>query len=139
MNNAYQTIKPQDAYKQLQNDTDTILIDVRSDMEFLMVGHPVGAIHIAWIDYPDWDVNKNFTSEVKKLLLGRQMNSTKKIKIFLICRSTNRSKAAADCLSLAGIKSIYVINGGFEGKLDQKHHRSVAEGWRYENLPWEQC
>jgi rhodanese-related sulfurtransferase len=135
----YKIIKPKAAYKMLQNDTNSILIDVRSDMEFLMVGHPVGAIHIAWIDYPDWDVNPNFTSEVKKVLLGRQMKKKGQVKIFLICRSTNRSKMAAISLAKDGLTSLYVIDGGFEGELDHKHHRSCINGWRFENLPWEQC
>jgi len=31
------------------------------------------------------------------------------------------------------------VNEGFEGDLDEDHHRSTANGWRFQNLPWEQC
>jgi rhodanese-related sulfurtransferase len=47
-----------------------LLIDVRSSMEYLFVGHPQGAIHIPWIDEPDWVINKHFVTEIRKLALG---------------------------------------------------------------------
>jgi hypothetical protein len=28
---------------------------------------------------------------------------------------------------------------GFEGELDDHHHRGALNGWRFEGLPWEQC
>jgi len=39
----------------------------------------------------------------------------------------------------AGLKNIYNIDEGFEGKLDAAHHRSSEGGWRFHGLPWEQC
>ena len=32
-----------------------------------------------------------------------------------------------------------LTRGGFEGELDESHHRSTLGGWRFEGLPWEQC
>ncbi|WP_419641644.1 rhodanese-like domain-containing protein, partial [Thiolapillus sp.] len=40
------------AYRLIQENPRALLIDVRSSMEFLFVGHPVGAVHIPWIDEP---------------------------------------------------------------------------------------
>ncbi len=27
---------------------------------------------------------------------------------------------------------------GFEGELDERHHRNTRNGWRVDGLPWEQ-
>jgi hypothetical protein len=31
------------------------------------------------------------------------------------------------------------VDEGFEGELDEHHHRSSTGGWRFRGLPWEQC
>ncbi|HQV09416.1 MAG TPA: rhodanese-like domain-containing protein, partial [Thauera sp.] len=60
-------ITPTEAYELQRTNPDALLIDVRSEIEYLFVGHPVGAIHVSWNDGPDWEVNPNFIGEVKKL------------------------------------------------------------------------
>ena len=50
-------LTPKQAYELLQKNPRAVLIDVRSSMEFLFVGHPKGAIHVPWIDEPDWKIN----------------------------------------------------------------------------------
>jgi rhodanese-related sulfurtransferase len=138
---AVKTISPKDAWQMLQDEPRAVMIDVRSDMEFLFVGHPVGAIHIPWIDYPDWKLNPNFVTEVRKLVLGGicygDVNSG--APILLICRSGKRSLEAGNLLIKEGFCDVYNVAEGFEGELDEKHHRSTAGGWRYHGLPWEQC
>ena len=62
-------LTPKEAAKILHDDPRALLIDVRSSMEFLFVGHPEGAVHVSWIDEPDWKVNENFTTDIRKLLL----------------------------------------------------------------------
>ncbi len=137
--NSYATIKPSAAWEMLQANPSAVLIDVRSDMEYLMVGHPKGAIHISWIDWPDWTVNANFVAEVRKVMLGRTAEHEKNAPVLLICRSANRSADAAELLVKEGFHDVHVVDGGFEGPLDDDHHRSTTAGWRFENLPWEQC
>lgn len=132
-------VKPQQAWELLQGNTSAVLIDVRSDMEFLMVGHAKGAIHVSWIDEPEWTVNPNFVAEVRKVLLGRAAVHERHAPVVLICRSGNRSADAAELLLKEGFRDVYVIEGGFEGPLDEQHHRSTTQGWRFEGLPWEQC
>jgi rhodanese-related sulfurtransferase len=135
------TISPQEAWQIMQDDPRAVLIDVRSDMEFLFVGHPVGAIHIPWIDYPDWKLNPNFVTEVRKLVLGGICHESANAgaPVLLICRSGKRSLEAGISLIKDGFCDVYNIRDGFEGDLDEHHHRGTLGGWRFADLPWEQC
>lgn len=138
--NDLNTVSPADAWAMLQSDPGVTLIDVRSDMEFLMIGHPKGAVHVPWIDAPDWTVNTAFVANVRKALLGRVTSNTRSsMPLLLICRSGNRSQDAAEVLEKEGLTDIFIVEGGFEGPLDDEHHRNTVAGWRYEGLPWEQC
>ena len=56
------------AWRWLQSDSTIHLIDIRSTPEFLFVGHPVGAVHVPYIDEPDWEPNPCFTTQVRDLL-----------------------------------------------------------------------
>lgn len=134
-------ISAKQAYDMLAENPKGLLVDIRSSMEFLFVGHPVGAVHIPWIDEPDWDINPHFTAEVRKLLLGGAVCEEDEgcVPVILICRSGKRSKQAGHKLLEDGLKNIYHINEGFEGELDASHHRSSIGGWRFSGLPWEQC
>lgn len=140
-----QQIEPLEAWQLIQKDSRAVLIDVRSTMEFLFVGHPKGAIHVAWIDEPDWDVNKNFVTEVKKILLGGTIKrgendeSIQNSPVFLICRSGVRSLDGGKELVKAGFTQVFNIIDGFEGPRDANHQRSTLGGWRFHGLPWEQC
>lgn len=139
--NEVKTIQPKEAWQLLQDDPRAVLIDVRSDMEFLFVGHPVGAIHIPWIDYPDWNINPNFVIEVRKVILGGICHGEvrESAPIILICRSGKRSLEAGNLLIQEGICEVYNVAEGFEGELDHQHHRGTLGGWRFHGLPWEQC
>lgn len=116
----------------LQSHPDAKLIDIRSSMEFLFIGHPVGAIHIAWMEDPDWDINPNFVQEISA-------EQTNNCPIVMICRSGNRSEKAGVQLLEAGLSNIYHVSDGFEGDRDDNNHRGTLNGWRYHGLPWEQC
>lgn len=135
------SISPNQAFEILAEQSNAILIDVRSSMEFLFVGHPKGAVHIAWIDEPDWDINPNFATEIRKLLLGGVCHDEEKQQpaVILICRSGNRSFDAGKILLEADFENVYNIDEGFEGDLNDKHQRSTIGGWRFHDLPWEQC
>lgn len=128
------------AWQLLQENPRAVLIDVRSDMEYLFVGHPTGAVHIPWIDYPDWQINPNFVTEVRKTILGGICHGSvnEGVPIVLICRSGKRSLEAGNLLIEQGFTEIYNVEDGFEGELDKEHHRGTLGGWRYEGLPWQQ-
>ena len=120
--------KPKEAARFLAETPSAVFIDCRSEMEFYFVGHPVGAQHVAWNDGPDWEVNPHFVGQVKKVA---SMNRP----IVLICRSGHRSLDAGVALEKAGFGDIYHVQDGFEGPLDEKHHRGTLSGWRHEGLP----
>jgi rhodanese-related sulfurtransferase len=124
-------LKPREAHAVLHENPQAVLIDCRSEMEFLFVGHPVGAQHVAWNDGPDWDINPHFVGQVKKIA---SMNRP----VVLICRSGQRSVAAAVELEKAGFSDVYNVLEGFEGPLDERHQRGTLGGWRWCGLPWEQ-
>lgn len=134
-------LTPQQAYQLTQDDPTALLIDIRSTMEFLFVGHPAGAVHVAWIDEPEWTVNPHFVTEIRKLLLGGAVCTGESpcAPIVLICRSGKRSLEAGKALIESGLDNVFHIDEGFEGDLDEHHHRSTQGGWRHRGLPWEQC
>jgi rhodanese-related sulfurtransferase len=135
------SLTPQQAAQLLASDPRALLIDVRSSMEFLFVGHAKGALHIAWIDEPNWDINPEFVVQVRKLVLGgiHDNADAHSAPIILICRSGVRSLEAAQVLVDNGFSQVYNVLEGFEGALDHNHHRSSVGGWRFHGLPWEQC
>lgn len=133
-------LSPKAAYDLLQTTPHSILVDIRSAMEYLFVGHPVGSVHIAWIDEPDWDINPHFAREIEQLLTSRFKELPPKAsQVVLICRSGKRSREAASALLEAGFQHVMHIDEGFEGERDDQHHRGTLGGWRFHGLPWEQC
>jgi len=46
---------------------------------------------------------------------------------------------AGEFLEQHGFPDVYNVLYGFEGELDEHHHRSTHNGWRFDGLPWEQC
>jgi len=134
-------LSPKQAWQMIQDNPRTILVDIRSTMEYLFVGHPRGAVHIAWIDEPNWTVDPHFVTRVRELMLGGAICDVEEgcAPVILICRSGKRSKEAGKALMDAGIRNVYHVDEGFEGDLDENHHRSTLGGWRFHDLPWNQC
>jgi rhodanese-related sulfurtransferase len=124
-------LKPRDAHEFLQHHPDAVLVDCRSEMEYLFVGHPIGAQHIAWNDGPDWNINPHFVGQVKKVVSVDRP-------VVIICRNGQRSVDAGLALERAGFSNVMNVLEGFEGPLDERHQRSNVSGWRKEGLPWEQ-
>jgi rhodanese-related sulfurtransferase len=133
-------ISPKQTSELMKEDHRCLLIDVRSSMEFLFVGHPKGAVSIPWIDEPDWDINPNFVKDIKQLMLGGGCGGKdEQPPVLLICRSGKRSREAGIKLIEAGILNTYNVSGGFEGERNEFSQRSTVNGWRFDGLPWEQC
>jgi len=89
---------------------------------------------LPWYDGPDWDLNPHFVGQVKKI--AGQNHAQRPV--VLICRSGNRTIEAGEALERAGFKRVINVLHGFEGPLDEKHHRNTKSGWRVDGLPWEQ-
>jgi len=124
-------IKPKEAHQYLRDHPDAVLIDCRSEIEYLFVGHPVGAHLVPWNDGPDWGINPHFVGQVSKIASVNRP-------VVVICRSGQRSISAGQALEQAGFSEVYNVLDGFEGPLDEGHHRNTVSGWRMEGLPWEQ-
>ena len=131
-------LTPEEAYRMLHDKPNSVLLDIRSTTEYLLVGHPIGAVHIPWIDEPDWLVDKNFVTNVRKVLLGGVAESSEPVPVILICRSGKRSLDAGEVLVKSGFPEVYNVLEGFEGELDENRHRGTKGGWKFHGLPWEQ-
>ena len=125
-------VTPREAFESLAANPESLLIDCRSEIEFFYVGHPVGAVHVAWQEAPDWTVNPDFSREVLAEAKSRERP------VFLICRSGNRTLDAGRALEADGFVDVTNILHGFEGDLDDRSHRGNRNGWRHDGLPWEQ-
>ena len=138
--NTVKALSPKEAFDLLEANPKAVLIDVRSSMEFLFVGHAKGSVHVAWIDEPDWKVDEHFSTHVRQVMLGGlSSHEEDNAPVLLICRSGKRSLEAGEVLIKDGFHDVYNVEEGFEGERDDDHHRSTQGGWRFHDLPWEQC
>lgn len=126
------TINPKQAWEQLQNNSGTVLIDVRTAGEYAFVGHSPLSVFIPWKEAPDWTSNPNFLTELEAA------TSSKDTPLILMCRSGQRSMQAAQFLELEGYSNLSNMEEGFEGDLDDQKHRGNINGWRFHQLPWQQ-
>ena len=121
------------AHALLQQRPEAVLVDCRTEIEHMYVGHPVGAEHVAWQEAPDWAIDPAFADQVKRVVKGDLSRP-----ILLICRSGHRSLQAGEALEAAGFSTVINVLEGFEGPLDEKFHRGTLGGWRHHGLPWQQ-
>lgn len=131
-------LSPQEAADLMKENPKTILLDVRTTIEHNFVGHPVGSIHIPWMDAPDWQVNSTFVEDVLAVASIRDANAPKTVPLVLMCRSGQRSIPSSQLLMEQGFTNVAHIGEGFEGDLDESGHRGTTGGWRFRGLPWAQ-
>ncbi len=131
-------IHPRDAWTALCGDPAAVLIDVRTDAEWLYVGMPdlseagKDPLLIAWQVFPAMQLNTVFLNQMKAAGL------TPANRIYFICRSGVRSLAAAEAAQAAGYAHSYNVADGFEGPPDADGHRGRVAGWKVAGLPWRQ-
>ena len=128
-----QHLDPLAAHAFLQQTPAAILVDCRTEIEHMYVGHPVGAEHVAWQEAPDWEIDPHFAVNVQRLVKGDLTRP-----VVLICRSGSRSIFAGEALENAGFETVINVVEGFEGALDDNFHRGTLGGWRFRGLPWQQ-
>ncbi|PKO35523.1 MAG: sulfurtransferase [Betaproteobacteria bacterium HGW-Betaproteobacteria-7] len=126
-------LDPVAAHAFLKENPRAVLIDCRTEIEHMYVGHPIGAEHVAWQEAPDWDIDPLFADKVRRMVGGDLERP-----VLLICRSGHRSVYAGEALEAAGFKAVTNILEGFEGPLDDDYHRGTLGGWRRRGLPWQQ-
>ena len=128
----------QQAWELLQNDPKAVLVDVRTEPEWMFVGTPALAaigknlIRVCWQQFPTMQVNASFVEDVA----GRGVERDNKI--LMLCRSGVRSMSSAAAMTAAGYANCYNVLGGFEGPHDAERHRGTTDGWKAAGLPWEQ-
>lgn len=131
-------VTPRLAWSILQNDSDAVLVDVRTTAEWSYVGFPdLGTlgkqpVFLEWQIFPSMQVNADFAAALRKAGIDGARQ------VVLLCRSGVRSKAAAMALTKTGMTRCYNIIDGFEGPLDGTGHRGRLGGWKAAGLPWVQ-
>ena len=131
-------ISAAETWDRLQGDPEALLVDVRTDAEWTYVGAPdlsgIGKkpLLVAWQLFPAMAQNPDFLAQL------RAAGATPQHKLYFICRSGARSRAAAKAATTAGFANSYNVAGGFEGDLDPARHRGRRSGWKASDLPWSQ-
>lgn len=126
-------LTPTETHAFLKQHPEAVFIDCRSTIEYFFVGHPLGAIHVAWNDGEDWEINTHFAAEI-----WRQVDRDPQRPVVIICRSGRRSVEAGEHLETEGFQNVINVRYGFEGDRDENMHRNTVNGWRVDGLPWEQ-
>jgi rhodanese-related sulfurtransferase len=121
-------VSPEDAWRLFSNG-QAHLVDVRATEERRFVGHVPHSLHAAWQTGLNLVKNPHFLRELENLL-------PKDAAIIMLCRSGNRSAAAATGATAAGFKYVFNVREGFEGDLDVHNQRGTIGGWRQRGLPW---
>ena len=131
-------VSPTQVWDALNADAGARLVDVRTDAEWNFVGlpdlHPTGQdlVLIPWQTYPSMQVNAAFVQHLQ------QAGLTPESRLYFLCRSGVRSRAAAEAAIAAGFSHAFNVENGFEGPPDGEGHRGQLAGWKAEGLPWRQ-
>lgn len=128
-------LTPTQAWELLERDPAAVLVDVRSEAEWMFVGLPdvsdLGKklVTVSWTHWPSGERNPRFVETLVEAGVTAPA--------LFICRSGARSQGAAAAATAAGIGPSYNVSEGFEGDLDEHGHRG-GTGWRARGLPWRQ-
>ncbi len=122
----------------LQEDPNSVLVDVRTTAEWAFVGFPdlsgIGKqmAFVAWLEFPEMAVNEDFVEQV------RAHAPNPDAPVLFLCRSGQRSQSAAAALTAAGYTACFNVLEGFEGDKNETGHRGTSGGWKVAGLPWAQ-
>ena len=130
----FQEVRPPIAYEKLRESKDALLIDCRTEEEWINIGVPDLSIinkSVLKIELlcQDQSINQDFIELVEEY-------ASHKTPLYLICRSGARSAAACKILLKAGFNDVTNVAEGFEGHSYQEENPKVIEGWKSHSLPW---
>jgi rhodanese-related sulfurtransferase len=128
----YGAVTPTEARTLLGAFPNARLIDVRTRPEWDYVGRVPGSILIEWTTYPTGARNPQFLDQL------RVAAPDPDAPLLFLCRSGQRSDAAARAAAAAGYTKAFNMLEGFEGPKDSDGHRGTLSGWRKAGLPWVQ-
>jgi rhodanese-related sulfurtransferase len=129
-----------DAWQVLQENPAAILVDVRTQVEWQLIGQPdlstleKEAVNIQWVTMQG--MNDNFLEELQLAL--KERGADKQTPLYFMCQSGGRSKMAAMQMTALGYEQSFNLFEGFEGDLDGHQHRNSVSGWKVAGLPWTQ-
>ncbi|MBT4888963.1 MAG: rhodanese-like domain-containing protein [Rhodospirillales bacterium] len=129
---------PEEAWVLLEENPSSVLIDVRTLAEWAYVGAPdlsrVGkqTQFVEWVVFPDMSRNEDFIDQV------RECAPDPETPLLFLCRSGVRSVAASKTMTATGYSACYNVLQGFEGDMNDAHHRGNIGGWKVAGLPWVQ-
>ena len=129
-----------DAWRALSDDPAAVLVDVRTQIEWQLIGKPdlssVGKepVYVQWITMQGR--NPEFLDQLEAELGKRGV--ARDAPLYFMCQSGGRSKIAAMQLTERGYVACYNLHEGFEGALDEHKHRNSVSGWKVAGLPWTQ-
>ncbi|MGC6475911.1 MAG: rhodanese-like domain-containing protein [Parvibaculales bacterium] len=131
-------VTPKETWQALTQSDNAILVDVRTQAEWVFVGvpnlHDAGChlLTIEWQEFPAMSFNEGFLAQLEAAAPDKQAA------IFFLCRSGARSQSAAILATKSGYAHAYNVAGGFEGDANQDRQRGCVNGWKAEGLPWQQ-
>lgn len=131
-----------EAWRVLEEEPGAVLIDVRTRAEWAFVGLPdIDAtarplLTEEWQTFPQGTPNPRFVADLTAKLEAAGIS--RDAPVLCLCRSGQRSAAAAAALTQAGFSRVFNVSGGFEGPLDEAGHRGTVDGWKAAGLPWRQ-
>ncbi|MEV0894597.1 rhodanese-like domain-containing protein [Promicromonospora sp. MEB111] len=126
-------ITPQQAWDLLSGDPDATLVDVRTEGEWRTIGIPDTASLEKQPVFTEWVQaggvpNPRFLEELRAAGVSGGP-------IVFLCRSGQRSIAAARLATASGIAPSYNVLEGFEGAPGADGVRD-QQGWKVAGLPW---
>ena len=122
-------ITPTEALTELQNNSGTVYLDVRSIPEFQQ-GHPIHAINIPILHFlPGMGMMPN--EDFEKVV---ESNFSKDTRMVIGCKTGARSARACEILSGLGYANVANVRGGFVGVMDPMG-RVLEPGWSLLNHP----
>jgi len=133
-------VMAREAWDALAANPNAVLVDVRTKVEWQLIGQPdlssLGRepIYLQWVTMQG--VNKKFVEELQAALEERGV--ARDAPVYFMCQSGGRSKMAAMQCTELGYTASFNIAEGFEGDLDEHRHRNSVSGWKVAGLPWTQ-
>jgi len=116
-------VSPQTAHEAVAQDSDAVIIDVRTPGEWAMGLPALPDVKLVSWQFPDGTFNPSFLDQLVDAGVRHDQP------VYFLCRSGARSHSAAVAVTAQGYTEAYNIAGGFEGK-------PPMPGWR-DLLPWQ--
>jgi rhodanese-related sulfurtransferase len=134
-----------EAYEMWSANPKTVkIVDVRTQEEYVFVGHPPMACNIPsklWTG--KWDAEKKsyVLEDNPQFEALVKTKSGSGITVIVMCRSGHRSAAAVERLAKAGLTNVYNMIDGFEGDVVKDNDsyykgKRIFNGWRNSGAPW---